>query len=71
MTVMVNGTNLELDDKICVEYEEKILYNITENECKLYVESFFEKPFEEILAQFPKESIEKAIENAMLQEIEL
>lgn len=71
MTVMVNGTNLELDDKICMEYEDKILYNITEDECKLYAESFFKTPFEEILVQYPKESIEKAIENAMMQEIEL
>jgi hypothetical protein len=71
MKVLVCGSKLELNDEICIAYNEKILYNITAEECKLYAESYFEKPFEDILEEYPVESIEKVIEKAMLQEINL
>jgi hypothetical protein len=71
MKILVCGCELELDDEICMEYSKKILYNITEDECKLYAESYFEKPFKDILEQYPVESIGKVIEKAMLQEIDL
>lgn len=71
MKVTVDGTQLNLNDELCMKFNEKVLYDITENECRLYAEAFFDKSFEEIVTLYPIESIAKVIENAMKEEIDL
>ena len=71
MRMSIGGTELNLNDKLCETYREKLLYDISENECILYAESYFEKPFNDIVKLYPVESIEKAIEKAIQMEIDL
>ena len=71
MNIRVNGTEITLNDELCEKFKEKVLYEITENECRMYAEAFFEKNFDAIINLYPKSSIEKVIENAMQKECEL
>ena len=71
MKIKVHNTELNLNDDVCKAYKEKILYEITVKECEMYAQTFFNQPFGDIEKMFPVESIEKAIENAMQEEIAL
>lgn len=71
MRIKVHNTELNLNDGICKAFKEKVLYEITDKECEMYAQTFFNQPFEEIEKMYPVDSIEKAIENAMQEEIDL
>lgn len=71
MKLTVYGNEINLDANICRQFKEKILYDVTENECILYAEAYFDATIEEIFKLYPIDSIEKAIEKAMQKEIDL
>ena len=71
MKIKVQNTELNLNDDICKAFKEKILYEITEKECEVYAQTYFNQSFDEIKKMYPVDSIEKAIENAMQEEIAL
>jgi len=71
MKLNVDGNCILLDDSLCKQYKEKLLYDITPDECKVYAESYFDKPFHEVVKSFPLSSVSIAIENAMREEISL
>lgn len=71
MMIKVNNIELNLKDSICRDFKEKILYDITANECEMYAETTFNDSFSEIVKAYPIDIIEKAIEKAMLEEINL
>lgn len=71
MKIKVHNTELNLNDNVCKAFREKILYDITDKECEMYAQTFFNQSFEEIEEMYPVGSIEKAIENAMYEEIAL
>lgn len=71
MKLNVEGSIIILDDILCKQYKEKLLYDITPDECKVYAESYFDKPFHEVIKSFPLSGVSKAIENAMREEISL
>lgn len=71
MNINVNEAKLCLNDELCEKFKEKVLYDVTESECKMYAEAFFEKSFDEILELYSVEDIVNAIEKAMQEEIDL
>ena len=71
MIINIDGNNIILKDEICVQYKQKLLYDITPDECKVYTEAYFDKPFKEVVKNFPLSSVSIAIENAMREEISL
>ena len=71
MKLTICNVNIELKTELCEQYKQKILYDITPEECRMYAEAHFEKDFTDIINLYPIESIVAAIENAMKEEINL
>jgi len=71
MKVLVEGVEIILNDALCNEYREKLLYEITPDECKVYAESYFDMPFADIVKTYPMSGVVAAIEGAMKEEITL
>ena len=71
MKISICNVDLELKNELCEQYKQKLLYDITPEECRMYAEAYFEKDFTDIIKLYPIESIIAAIENAMKEEISL